>query len=133
MRSPIQLSSFVARQPNWVLVCVLLVLGGCATPPGREDIWRERLAAEVPLGSSLEQARSFYARHGLAVTQGVAIRVMNDGRQRSACRDPAAALTARERGQVRGLLTTSETEVTVCLSPDQRVESHHVTTWNSGF
>lgn len=72
-------------------------------------------------------------RQGLAPARGTYVRAGADGALRSDCRDPKAAITARERSAGRGLATRLDVEVTVCLDPAGRVERHVVKIWNQGF
>lgn len=110
-------------------------LAGCAAPAAEDRAarWRAILAAEAPVGASGAAAEAAMRGGGLSPSRGTYVRIMADGARRSDCRDPRAAVTARDRSAGRGLATRLDVEVTVCLDPAGRVERHVVKVWNQGF
>lgn len=118
------------------LVVLPLLLAGCASDAainGRLDHWRAFLQREAPLGASADQAMEAMRRADLNPGRGTYVRVMNDGRRESNCRDPKAAISGREISGVRALYARYDIEVTVCLDGQGRVEKHHVAAWHQGL
>lgn len=114
----------------------LLVAGGCASDAAidaRLAHWRDFLARETPVGTSADEAFAALRRADLAPQRGTYVRVMNDGRRESNCRDPKAAISGRENAGVKGLDARYDIEVTVCLDTNDRVEKHYVSAWHQGL
>jgi hypothetical protein len=67
------------------------------------------------------------------VTEGTYRTAHPDGSETSECRLPDQALSAIERGAVRGLYVNWDIEITVCFDERDAVESHFVGAWNAGI
>jgi len=97
---------------------LLAALAGCATASHqldeRESYWR------------------LFAKHELPVSEGTYRTAHPDGSETSNCRLPERALSAFERGAVRGLYFSWDIEITVCLDEDDAVEGYFVGAWNAG-
>ncbi|MEE4360122.1 MAG: hypothetical protein V2I63_01220 [Pseudomonadales bacterium] len=114
-----------------------MLLAGCVTAPRalaeREAHWQALLAREAPIGAARAQVLDALERNGLPPTRGTYRTVHEDGRIESTCRLPDEGLTVLERGAVRGLYLSWDTEVTVCFDEAGRVEDHFVGSWNAGL
>ena len=123
--------------PACCLVVALAALGGCVTAPAmvrdREAHWRDVLEAQAPAGTSRFDVESLLRDNGLQPKSGTYRVVRNDGSESSNCRLPERALSALERGAVRGLYLNWDIEVTVCFDENDAVEAHYVGAWNAGI
>lgn len=116
---------------------VLLTLAACVTAPQsvreREAYWREILAERTPVGAPKSQVAALFTEYQLPMAEGTYRTALPDGGQSSNCRLPDRAVSAIERGAVRGLYIKWDIEVTVCLDERDTVESHFVGAWNAGI
>lgn len=126
-----------ARIVAFWLVVVPAALAGCITAPAmvrdREAHWRDMLEAQAPAGTARPDVESLLRNNGLQPGRGTYRTVHGDGSESSNCRLPERALSALERGAVRGLYLSWDIEVTVCFDENDRVEDHFVGAWNAGL
>jgi len=116
---------------------LLLMLAACVTAPQsvreREAYWLEVLTERAPVGASKARVVALFAEYRLPMVEGTYRTALPDGGQSSNCRLPDRAVSAIERGAVRGLYIKWDIEVTVCLDERDTVESHFVGAWNAGI
>lgn len=126
-----------ALNPTVIIVGLLATLAGCVTSSQRIDereaYWRQELARDVPIGTPKSEVLSLLAKHSLPVSEGTYRTAHPDGSETSNCRLPERALSAFERGAVRGLYFSWDIEITVCLDENDTVEGHFVGAWNAGI
>jgi len=115
---------------------LLAALAGCATASHqldeRESYWRAELARDVPVGTPKADVLDLFAKHELPVSEGTYRTAHPDGSETSNCRLHERALSAFERGAVRGLYFSWDIEITVCLDENDAVEGYFVGAWNAG-
>jgi hypothetical protein len=128
----------VARLHRTGVVAVLMVaLAGCITAPRdvrqRETYWRQVLAERAPAGTGKSDVLLLFEQYGLPVSERTYRTALPGGGETSNCRLPDQAVSAIERGAVRGLYLNWDIEITVCLDERDRVEKHYVGAWNAGI
>jgi len=115
----------------------MAALSGCVTAPGdvqeRENYWRQILAEHAPLGTTRNDVISLFAKYDLPTSKGTYRTAQPGGGETSNCRLPDRAVSAIERGAVRGLYLNWDIEITVCLDEKDTVEKHYVGAWNTGI
>jgi len=106
-----------------------LLVAACA-PLGqraeREEYWGRVLAAEVPPGTSRQDARRVLEARGLVVQYRP---YANLGERPDEC--PAARLYAFEYGRVQGLAPRFDVRLILCLDDADRVSRRYVDRFNS--
>jgi len=114
-----------------------VLFAGCVSAPAaireREAYWRRVLAEQAPAGTERADVIAVFERQGLMASEGTYRTVHDDGSETSHCRLPDRALSALERGSVRGLYVDWDIEVTLCLDENDRVEDYFVGAWNAGI
>jgi len=112
-----------------LLLTLTLLVAACA-PLGqraeREEYWARVLAAEVPPGTSREEARRVLETRGLVVQYRP---YANLGERPDEC--PAARLYAFEYGRVQGLAPRFDVRLILCLDDEERVSRRYVDRFNS--
>lgn len=112
-----------------LLLTVALLTAACA-PLGqraeREEYWARFLAAEVPAGTSREDARRMLEARGLVVQYRP---YANLGERPDEC--AAARLYAFDYGRVQGLAPRFDVRLILCLDNEDRVSRRYVDRFNS--
>lgn len=108
------------------------VMSGSAVKE-RESYWRGILAEQAPMGAPKRNVIAVYEQHQLNPREGTYRTVRADGTETSNCRLPEKALSAYDRGAVRGFLVSWDIEITACFDERDAVEGHFVGAWNTGF
>lgn len=120
-----------------LVVALMAALTGCVTAPRdvqeRENYWRQVLAEHAPPGTPANDVISLFAKHDLPTSEGTYRTAHPGGGETSNCRLPDRAVSAIERGAVRGLYLNWDIEITVCLDEEDTVETHYVGAWNAGI
>jgi len=115
---------------SFPLLLVAALLGAGCVPLGqraeREEYWARFLAAEVPPGTSREDAQRMLEARGLVVRFRPYAEL---GERPDEC--PAARLYASDYGRVHGLAPRFDVRLILCLDNDDRVARRYVDRFNS--
>lgn len=118
------------KHPGTPILLTLALLVAACTPLGqraeREEYWGRILAAEVPAGTSREDARRMLEARGLVVQYRP---YANLGERPDEC--PAARLYAFDYGRVQGLAPRFDVRLILCLDNEDRVSRRYVDRFNS--